>query len=345
MTAVEATANTRNRALTSKDMRPHPYADDWRKEKDLPFLARAMVRLGLLPPDPREVKVPQPTGKVPAYTAARQYSRLMPSILMPFFIRLGYYKYYGEAMNPWAEWGLLVTFLVCFNLWFVGHLNKLALRYGYFDPGMPRDTIPFGRVNKVMFEVIAGLTLRPALPCLLAYRPNQPPLLSLWLPVQLCIFTLVEDFYYYWLHRLCHDVNSAWQFHRLHHTTKHPTSLLLGYADELQECFDVVLVPMMAWFTYPLDFDTFMVWIAIHITIQIHGHCGVRLHYGTILTGPFLSALGLEIVSEDHDLHHRFGWQESCNYGKQSRFWDSLFGTCGERIEGTKDNVDWVNTV
>lgn len=29
------------------------------------------------------------------------------------------------------------------------------------------------------------------------------------------------------------------------------------------------------------------------------------------------------------------------NYGKQTRLWDKLFGTMGERIEGTPTNIDY----
>ena len=35
---------------------------------------------------------------------------------------------------------------------------------------------------------------------------------------------------------------------------------------------------------------------------------------------------------EDHDLHHRFG-KSGRNYGKQTRIFDRIFGTIGERIE------------
>jgi sterol desaturase/sphingolipid hydroxylase (fatty acid hydroxylase superfamily) len=44
---------------------------------------------------------------------------------------------------------------------------------------------------------------------------------------------------------------------------------------------------------------------------------------------------------EDHDLHHRKGWKNSANYGKQTRLWDKLFGTCAERIELTPENIDY----
>lgn len=58
-------------------------------------------------------------------------------------------------------------------------------------------------------------------------------------------------------------------------------------------------------------------------------------------TSTLLRPFGCEIVIEDHDLHHRHGWRESYNYGKQSLLWDTLFGTNGDRLETRAENIDW----
>jgi sterol desaturase/sphingolipid hydroxylase (fatty acid hydroxylase superfamily) len=61
------------------------------------------------------------------------------------------------------------------------------------------------------------------------------------------------------------------------------------------------------------------------------GHSGIRSHW----THPILWILrpiGAELTVEDHDQHHYLG-KSGVNYGKQSRFWDKMFGTIGPRIE------------
>ncbi|WFD01824.1 hypothetical protein MOBT1_000504 [Malassezia obtusa] len=328
-------------SVTINSNRPRPGADTWLDQKNLPLVHRIIRFLDLLPPHPEEVPKFDATKKVPVFSPLNQALYLYPCALAPFVVRYLYYHFVDQSMpNGWTMWVMLFSYTLLFGAGFVRFLNRLTLKYGYLDGGVGRDTIPYSQMTKVALEAIGGLTLRPAMAVLCAYDRNAPPTLSLWLPFQLCIFTLVEDFYYYWLHRTCHEVESAWHFHRLHHTTKHPTALLLGYADEIQECFDIFIVPFMAWLTFPLDFDALTVWVILHISIQLHGHSGLRLHYGTILTGPFLTPLGLDIVTEDHDLHHRHGWKDSYNYGKQSAFWDTLFGTVGDRVEGVEKNLD-----
>jgi len=61
------------------------------------------------------------------------------------------------------------------------------------------------------------------------------------------------------------------------------------------------------------------------------GHSGVRAHWCHPVLWP-LEVFGMGLAVEDHDLHHRFG-KSGKNYGKQSRVWDRVFGTCAERIE------------
>lgn len=335
-------ATTVNMATSANQNRPRPKADAWLSNKSLPRVHQVFRLLNVLPPAADEVPKFEANDKVPVFTALNQAFYLYPCALAPFTVRYLYYNYVEQSMpNPWLMWITLFSYTLLFGALFVRFLNGLARKYGYFDGNTGRDTIPFSQVPKVAMEAVGGLTLRPALAVMCAYDPTAAPKLSPWLPVQLFIFTLIEDFYYYWLHRACHDAESAWRFHRMHHTTKHPTSLLLGYADEIQECFDIFIVPFLAWLTYPMDFDTMTVWIIIHISIQLHGHSGIRLHYGTVLTGPFLYPLGLDLVLEDHDLHHRHGWKESYNYCKQSAVWDTLFGTLGERVEGKTANLDY----
>lgn len=60
------------------------------------------------------------------------------------------------------------------------------------------------------------------------------------------------------------------------------------------------------------------------------------------VNGWLLRPLGCELVIEDHDIHHRFGWtKHGRNLGKQTRLFDVLFGTAAPRIECTEANIDW----
>ncbi|KAL4401038.1 C-4 methylsterol oxidase [Malassezia pachydermatis] len=323
-------------------MYPKPHSDDWVNQKGLPLAHRMIKLFHVLPPAADEVKQTKLTDRMIVFKEWNQALFLYPFALLPFAVRYFYYHYVSTEMPSYMTmWIIMTVYTLNFGLYWVHFLKHLSRKYGYFNGAHGRDTIPFSEAHKVLFEVLSGLTIRPGLVVMCAYDPKTPPSLSLWFPLQLFVFTLVEDFFYYWAHRICHESEFSWKLHRQHHTTKYPTMLLLGYAGELQEVFDIFGAPFLTYLTFPISFDVFIIWMLIHVSIQIHGHSGVRLHHGTVLTGPFLVPLGLELVSEDHDLHHRHGWRESYNYGKQSGVWDTLFGTKGDRIEGYSENLDW----
>lgn len=322
-------------------MYPKPKADEWVTQKNLPFVHRAAIFLGILPVASQKVRRTKLSDPVPLFSELNQMLYVVPQALVPFAVRYYFYHYVSKELpGVWTTWILATTFAFTFSIYWLYFLKHLCIKYGYFNDARERDMIPFSEVPKVAKEVVAAVFVRTALVCFSSYDQKAAPYMSVWTPVHLFLFTLIEDFYYYWFHRVCHESKRAWDVHRLHHTTKAPNVLLLGYASDLQEYFDILLVPLLAWYTFPIPFDEFMVWMLIHISIQIHGHGGIRLHHSSLLTAPFLKPFGLEIVTEDHDLHHRHGWRESYNYGKQSRFWDSLFGTTGERIEGHDANID-----
>lgn len=52
----------------------------------------------------------------------------------------------------------------------------------------------------------------------------------------------------------------------------------------------------------------------------------------------------LSTKRNNSDLHHRLGWRKSYNYGKQTRIWDTIFGTKRDRMEVLRENIDWKKT-
>lgn len=139
-----------------------------------------------------------------------------------------------------------------------------------------------------------------------------------------------------------HDTNALWKYHRTHHLTKHPNPLLSLYADTEQEIFDIAVIPILAWGSLkavglPMSFYEWWVCHQFVAFAELAGHSGLRLVANP--PSPFnwlLRFFGVELTIEDHDLHHRQGWKKSANYGKQTRLWDTVFGTVKDRIESER---------
>ncbi|PKI82930.1 hypothetical protein MVES1_003771 [Malassezia vespertilionis] len=334
-------------AASKKDERPREGADSWKHKpvSEQSMIEYLLIKRNILIPSADEFKYPKPTGKVPVNLEWEQQKRLFPVAILPILARWLFMKTTGYSVNPIVLYLLTIVYNQLFVRRHYKYLISLSKKHGFLDGEVGRDALPENMTWKVFREFAQGALVRPLMVFVLAYNRYELPHLSLWLPVQLAIFTLIADFVYYWAHRATHEVTSLWRYHQRHHTTKHPVAYLLGFADEPQEVFDALVSPVLAFLMYPLGFDALYMWSLYFNSVEIMGHAGIRAYMPAILTSPLLRPFGLELVLEDHDLHHRFGWRDSYNYGKQSMFWDNIFGTMGERVETAEANVDYSLTV
>lgn len=231
-------------------------------------------------------------------------------------------------------------------------MRELGHKYGFLDGDKhPRDGVPDIGVGKTLLSVFLAGFLRPLFSTYLAYNREEEPadMNFKLLFFEISLYSIAVDFWFYWYHRVMHDVNGFWKYHRTHHLTKHPNPLLTIYADSEQEFFDIAGIPLMAYFTmkvlgFPMGFYDWHVCQLYVLFAEVAGHSGLRLH--ATVPNPMawlMRKFEMDLVIEDHDLHHRKGWRKSHNYGKQTRIWDRVFGTCADRIESVEENVDYEN--
>lgn len=233
-------------------------------------------------------------------------------------------------------------------------IREFGHKYGFLDGDKhERDDVPDVGVGKTLLSVFLAGFLRPMFSTYLTYNMDEPPITLNWklLFLEVSLYSITLDFWFYWYHRLMHDVNGLWKYHRTHHLTKHPNPLLSIYADSEQEFFDIAGIPLITYFTmkfmgFPMGFYEWYVAQLYVLFAEVAGHSGLRIHAS--VPNPLtwlMRVFDAELVIEDHDLHHRKGYRKSHNYGKQTRIWDRVFGTCGERVESVVSNVDFNDRV
>lgn len=307
----------------------------------------------------KPVPVHAKTDKVPYLSQWSQHLFVIVFGFLPIAIHQLWLSLSGSK-SPFSSWGILLLYETIYNFVAVHEVNmfrKMAHKYGFFDGDKSaRDGIPDHAAGKLVLSIYKVTLARIGMAIYLTYDGQTSPMEAMssrawwaWAAVCVGVYPIVLDFWFYWYHRAMHDVSFLWKFHRTHHTTKHPNALMTVYADHEQELIDIVGIPLMTYLTmkymgFPIDFYTWWVCQQYVIYTEIWGHCGVRVHFTPPSTLHWLlTALHSEISIEDHDLHHRKGWRKSHNYGKQTRLWDQIFGTCIPRIESKDDNIDWKN--
>lgn len=272
---------------------------------------------------------------------------VLPRALAPIALHWAYWHFTGDVGHP-------VVAFIWYSLWFklvgvstIWLWHELGQKYGYLDGQKKRDGVPDDSAKKITYSLINTSEGRTFMVTMLTYSSAVPPTLGWNLILQVGMYPVILDFWFYIYHRLMHESDYLWKFHRTHHLAKHPNTLLTLFADAEQELFDILVIPMLTYFTMkqvPLLSMTFYDWWVCSMyqaIIEIGGHSGVRVHVGPFAAGlGLLEPIGLGLIIEDHDLHHRKGYKTSGNYGKQTRVWDQLFGTVIPREECVEGKVD-----
>lgn len=290
------------------------------------------------------------TDKIPVLSVWRSGGWMFWRSLIPIAIEYSLRRFYNIQMSHYAAFGLYLVSEVVIAINHLHTLRYLGNIYGYFDGHVQRDGVPDLRVSAVAHSLLLTALFRMVILFAFAYDPKELPSLHWLLPLQMTAYTIILDGIFYTYHRLMHDVDWLWKFHSTHHKTKHPNAQLSLYADQEQEWFDIVFVPLLAFYITKaiMPFNFYAWWITglQVLYIEAWGHSGIRV-YATPANAGFglLRLFGAELTIEDHDFHHRQGWRKSHNYGKQTRFWDKLFGTAREREEARDENVDWNKSV
>ncbi|PYI07528.1 hypothetical protein BO78DRAFT_312995 [Aspergillus sclerotiicarbonarius CBS 121057] len=309
--------------------------------------------LGVHPTDlNKPIPVHSKTEKIPYMGQWSQHRWVLYHSFIPLALHQAYVTYTGQNLGSVA---VFFFYSFAFKLIAIHELHvmrRMGHMIGFLDGDQhERDGVPDVGVFKTVRSLMSTSTFRPIMTVFLSYRASQTPaeMSWAWLPLEIGLYGIILDFWFYWYHRLMHDVGSLWKYHRTHHLTKHPNPLLTLYADTEQEIFDIAGIPLFTYFSLrlmglPMGFYEWWICHQYVMFAELAGHSGLRMHASPPSTLNWLLKLfGAELVVEDHDLHHRKGWKKSHNYGKQTRLWDRIFGTCRERIESVPDNVDYDN--
>jgi len=129
---------------------------------------------------------------------------------------------------------------------------------------------------------------------------------------------LIDDFAYYWFHRLGHRVRFMWAAHVVHHSSEHfnfSTAVRLAWVSALYKPFFWVWIPA-------LGFHPLMVLSCVGLSTLYQFACHTRFL-------PFLERFSAVMNTPGlHAIHH--GRDEDCidrNYAGVFSFYDRLFGT------------------
>jgi lathosterol oxidase len=144
---------------------------------------------------------------------------------------------------------------------------------------------------------------------------------SIWyIPLSILIFLILQDTYYYWLHRWMHRPKVYKYFHLIHHKSVH-TSVFTAFSfHPLETILQALFLPIII-LIFPIHFYALLVTLLIMTVTSTINHAGIEVYP----SGKFGDWFKKWIIgATHHDFHHR---KFNYNYGLYFTFWDRIMQT------------------
>ncbi len=146
--------------------------------------------------------------------------------------------------------------------------------------------------------------------------------LSMPLPVQVAlevaVLLIIDDFYFYFLHRLIHESKFLYRtVHIVHHKNQRPMAAEYIYTHPVEWLLGI-LGPLLA--ILLMQGVTFWAWCGYLVARTLHEliiHSGVK-------SSRFLRLIPFYGTNEHHGIHHS---HFECNYAATFTIWDKVFKT------------------
>eukprot|EP00331_Platyophrya_macrostoma_P011749 CAMPEP_0176428630 /NCGR_PEP_ID=MMETSP0127-20121128/13258_1 /TAXON_ID=938130 /ORGANISM="Platyophrya macrostoma, Strain WH" /LENGTH=235 /DNA_ID=CAMNT_0017810337 /DNA_START=341 /DNA_END=1049 /DNA_ORIENTATION=- len=148
-------------------------------------------------------------------------------------------------------------------------------------------------------------------------REHLPSTLTIILQCFFCM--LIDDFLFYWGHRLLHHPKLYPHIHKIHHRWHHTVII----SNEFSHPVEYVIANLPAALGPKLlgkhmHMITLWMWIVMRVGESLDSHCGYEFSWS-----PY-RLLPLSGSANYHDFHHS---TNIGNYGSYFTFWDTLFKT------------------
>lgn len=176
-------------------------------------------------------------------------------------------------------------------------------------------------LNFLRNQLILTLLLMAAWPLLHTFasaRLQHQAALPVWLfVVQLLAVALIDDFAYYWFHRLMHVPRLLKLSHYLHHKPRHVFALQGNYMTWWEFALTSLLVVSLPTLL-GMHFLVLCSWVFLRQVGAAIEHSGYQLPWNPMHLMPFTAGEAY------HDFHHS---RYTGNYAHYTALWDHLFGT------------------
>jgi len=190
----------------------------WRRwdKSQWQFHHKLLNLLGAHPTDlDRVVPVHAKTDSMPYIPHWQGHKWILIHALWPICVHQLYVFWSGHNLNPVSAFFFYTVAFKVNAIREIRMMRELGHCYGYLDGDKhERDQIPDNDVQSTAHSLQLTAAVRPIMTVFLSYRQSQLPSETnwWWVPVEIGLYGIILDFWFYWYHRCMHDVDGLWRF-------------------------------------------------------------------------------------------------------------------------------------
>lgn len=140
------------------------------------------------------------------------------------------------------------------------------------------------------------------------------------IPLSVLCYLLVQDAYYYWLHRWMHRPLTYPYIHKIHHMSVVSTPWTSFSFHPLESLLQAITLPILV-FVIPIHIVGLLLLLLIMTAAAVINHLEIEIYPRWLLEHRWGKYL---IGATHHSKHHR---RFFCNYGLYFSLWDHWLGT------------------
>lgn len=201
-------------------------------------------------------------------------------------------------------------------------INNATVRRPYITTGVRKQT--FDLVNFAKTGLIETASYYYASRVVARVSSSILMDIVLFIPTSF-VFELVFDFFHYWTHRGAH---MNYTVYKMVHSKHHEHALVDASTTYQHSALDLLLTNflpiVLATSIVPLSDYTTVLVFWFKSLVEVAGHTGKDTSSSFIQCIWLPQALGIELYSRNHNLHHI---SAKYNFSKRFSIWDKLFGT------------------
>lgn len=203
-----------------------------------------------------------------------------------------------------------------FYYWFRERWGKYKINQQAYKKGQFKKEMYWSTIAALIFAITGALSVglwqNGYLKIYIA-----PSLFPYWyLPVSLIIYMLLQETYYYWLHRWMHIPKVFKIIHKIHHDSKISSPFTAFSFHPIEALLQAIFLPLVL-LIIPIQLYVLILLLTLMSLSSVINHLDIELYP----SGHKAFFAKWVIGATHHSLHHKY---YKYNYGLYFTFWDVL---------------------